>query len=87
MEPLFRTIIGAIFAILATFMAAPSAPRSKSSKHTNANDIIKVQSSGNGESSADQRPRLLRRVGGAGVSEDDIATMAEAALLLEKART
>ena len=55
------------------------------------NDIIKVPSSGNDESSGgDHRPRLLRRVGGgAGVgyeNEEQIETMAEAAMLLEKAR-
>ena len=61
------------------------------------NDIIKVPSSGNDESSGgDHRQRLLRRVGGgAGVgnggigyeNEGQIETMAEAAMLLEKARS
>ena len=56
------------------------------------NDIIKVPSSGNDESSGgDHRQRLLRRVGGgAGVgyeNEEQIETMAEAGMLLEKARS
>ena len=55
---------------------------------TEPNDIIKVPSSGNGQS-GDHDSRLLRRVGGGGggaLSEEEIGTMAEAALLLDKAR-